>query len=477
MNPTHSALFTDLYELTMIQGYFLCHENHDVVFDMFFRRQPFSGGFSVFAGLDDLLDQLEAFAFSDDDIEYLRSLGQFKDEFLTFLRDFRFRGNVYAMPEGSIAFPGEPLIRVHASLIEAQLIEGMLLNTINFQTLIATKAARVYTASDKGLVLEFGLRRAQGPDGAMRASRAAYIGGAAATSNTLAGKWYGIPVKGTMAHSWVMAFASEHESFERYADIYPDATILLIDTYDTLGSGIEHAIEVGKKMKSRGHKIGVRLDSGDLEYLSKQVRRRLDAAGLEDATITASNELSEEIIHQLITSGSPIDSWGVGTSMVTGGDDSSLAGVYKLAAKGDGALKPVIKISNQLAKTTNPGVKQVYRFREDGGCPLADLIALDDEEVAEGRRYTFHHPDLSARKFEMAHYGTIEPMLRAQMEDGRRLHERRPLKELQDHCKASLGELDETYKRIINPHIYKVSLSDDLARLKRDLVNQFTAEI
>ena len=477
MAPIHSALFTDLYELTMIQGYRRFHENHDVVFDMFFRRQPFSGGFTVFAGLDDLIDRIERFRFTDEDIAYLETVGLFEADFLEYLREFRFSGKLFAMREGSIVFPGEPLIRVQAPLVEAQLIEGMLLNTINFQTLIATKSARVYCASNGGLVLEFGLRRAQGQDGAMSATRAAYIGGAAATSNTLAGRVYGIPVKGTMAHSWVMAFGSEQESFDRYAELYPESTILLIDTYSTLGSGIECAIETGKRMKAQGHKIGVRLDSGDLEYLSKEVRRRLDEAGLEDATITASNELNEEIIHQLITSESPIDSWGVGTNMVTGGEDSSLTGVYKLAAKGDGNLQPTIKVSNQPAKTTNPGIKQVYRFRNASNTPLADLIALEGEEIEEGRRYTFNHPDLSARRFEMAHYASIEPLLQPKMDSGRRVADRVPLSELRDYCIASLEEFDHTFKRIINPHIYKVSLSDSLAEMKRDLISQYTQEI
>lgn len=477
MSPNHSALFSDLYELTMIQGYRKFHENHDVVFDMFFRRPPFGGGFTVFAGLEDLVDGLERFRFADDDIAYLETLGLFEKEFLDYLREFRFTGELYAVQEGSIVFPDEPLIRVRAPLVEAQLIEGMLLNTINFQTLVATKSARVYCASNGGLVLEFGLRRAQGQDGAMSASRAAYIGGAAATSNTLAGRRFDIPVKGTMAHSWVMAFGSEQESFDRYAELYPDSTILLIDTYSTLGSGIECAIETGRRMKAQGRKIGVRLDSGDLEYLSKEVRRRLDAAGLEDATITASNELNEEIIHQLVTSGSPIDSWGVGTNMVTGGQDSSLTGVYKLAAKGDGHLQPTIKVSNQPAKTTNPGIKQVYRFRSASGTPLADLIALDSEEIAAGRRYTFNHPDLSARRFEMAHYASIEPLLHRQMASGERTADRVPLAELRDSCIASLERFDHTYKRIINPHIYKVSLSDSLAEMKRELIDRYRPEI
>jgi nicotinate phosphoribosyltransferase len=273
-----------------------------------------------------------------------------------------------------------------------------------------------------------------------------------------------------------MAFASEEESFERYADLYPETTVLLIDTYSTLGSGLDAAINVGRRLKQSGRRIGVRLDSGDLEYLSKQVRRRLDEEGLTDATITASNELSEEIIHQLITSGSPIDSWGVGTNMVTGGADSSLTGVYKLAAKGPD-LSPTIKVSNQPAKTTNPGVKQVYRFRDASGSPLADLIALDEETVTSGSRYTFHHPDLSARRFDMAHYGSIEPLLEPVMEGGHRIAEPLPLTQIQEYCRASLDEFDMTFKRIINPHIYKVSLTDRLAATKRELIDQYTTEI
>ncbi len=477
MDDRNSALLTDLYELTMIQGYYEFNNNPQVVFDMFFRRPPFGGGFAVFAGLDDLLDQLEKLHFTDDDLEYLETLGLFNQEFLEFLKRFSFTGSVYAVDEGSIVFPGEPLIRVESTLIEAQLIESMLLNTVNFQTLIATKAARVLTASNYGKVLEFGLRRAQGVNGAMAASRAAFIGGAAATSNTLAGKRFDIPVKGTMAHSWVMAFPTEEESFERYAELYPNSTILLIDTYSTLGSGIEAAISVGRKMKEHGRSFGVRLDSGDLEYLSKQVRRRLDNAGLTDATITASNELNEEIVHQLVTSGSPIDSWGVGTNMVTGGTDSSLSGVYKLAAKTrDSEMDPTIKLSNQPSKTTNPGVKQVYRFLDDNGAPLADLITLAEEEITSGKRYTFHHPDLSARKFDMAHYGRVDPLLKGVMKDGKRHTPPATLRELQTRCVESLKKLDHTYHRIINPHVYKVSLSEKLAELKRELVSRYTAK-
>ena len=274
-----SGLLTDLYELTMMQGYFLNDRNPDVVFDMFFRRPPFGGGFSVFAGLEDIVSRLSEIAFSQNDLAYLEGLGLFKQRFLDMLAAFRFRGDVFAVREGEIVFPHEPLVRVHGTLIETQLVESLLLTIINFQSLIATKAARIYLASRGGNVMEFGLRRAQGVDGALSASRAAYIGGASATSNAVAGRLFGIPVRGTRAHSWVMAFDSELESFEHYAELYPDQAVLLIDTYDTLGSGIDNAIRVGRKLKENGKRIGVRLDSGDLEYLSKQCRKRLDAAG------------------------------------------------------------------------------------------------------------------------------------------------------------------------------------------------------
>ena len=285
----NSALFTDFYELTMAQGYWKNDMNQDVVFDMFFRRQPFNGGFSVFAGLDTLLDAITDFTFSASDIEYLRTQQIFEEDFLAYLKDFRFSGDIYSFEEGSIIFPQEPILRIHANLIEAQIVEGLILNHINFQSLIATKTARVYLASDKGSIMEFGLRRAQGNDGAMSATRASFIGGAAGTSNTLAGKLYDIPVMGTMAHSWIMAFPSELEAFEAYAKLYPNKAIFLIDTYDTLNSGIKNAIKVGSKLVEKGYNFGVRLDSGDISYLTKEVRKELDKAGFPQATITVSN--------------------------------------------------------------------------------------------------------------------------------------------------------------------------------------------
>ncbi|MFP4384653.1 MAG: nicotinate phosphoribosyltransferase [Spirochaetia bacterium] len=472
-----SGLFTDLYELTMVQGYVLsCPEQHGV-FDMFFRKQPFDGGFTVFAGLEDLLVNLENLSFSEEEIEYLEGQGIFKQEFLDYLSGFTFSGDVYAADEGTPVFPNEPLIRVHGTLAETQLIESMLLNTVNFQTLIATKTARIYEASRQGKVLDFGMRRAQGPDGAVSATRAAYIGGASATSNTYAGKLLGIPAKGTMAHSWVMAFESEKESFEKFTELYPDNAILLIDTYDTLVSGLPNAIAVGKKMRERNKSIGVRLDSGDLEYLSKEVRKQFDAAGLEDAVITASNELDEYIIHQLLERGAPIDTWGVGTKLVTGYPDASLTGVYKLTAAGSPeAPDPVIKVSDTPEKTTNPGIKQVYRFYDGTDAPLADLLTLDNETLTRGEPRVFHHPGLNTRKFTLDEYDRFEPLLKKRMVRGKRSGPPESLTDIKARKEKLLGNLDDTYKRFLNPHVYKVSLSGNLMEQKRQMIEKIDSK-
>ena len=470
----YSGLFTDLYELTMMQGYMLQNTNEEVVFDMFFRKQPFSGGYSIFTGLSDLLDRLENMFFSDDDITYLQSLKIFKKDFLIFLKDFKFSGSVYSMDEGSVIFPGEPLLRIHSTLMEAQLIESLILNTINFQTLIATKAARVAYATGEGTLLEFGLRRAQGFDGAMSASKAAFIGGADATSNTLAGKVYGIPVRGSMAHSWIMAFDSELESFRKFTEIYPDCTILLIDTFDTLGSGIENAIIVGLEQKKKGKSIAIRLDSGDLFYLSREIRKRLDDAGLTDTKIVVSNDLNEEIIHQLITDGAKIDMWGVGTHLVTGGSEAAFGGVYKLSAKKiDNKFIATIKVSNNAVKTTNPGIKQVYRFYNKDGGAMADLVAKEEEEIPKGRPYTFYHPMYFHDKFTLSEYGTVKPMLSLKMENGKCLEKPAAIEVLQKRVKNNLHDFDISYKRIINPHIYKVSLSEKLKSLKAELLDEY----
>ncbi len=472
MNET-SALLTDFYELTMMNGYYL--ENHDskAVFDMFYRTNPFQGGYTIFTGLEELIDKLESMRFSADDIEYLKSLNIFGNEFLEYLRSYRFHGDVYAFDEGIPAFPGEPLIRIESDLMDAQLVETLILNTINFETLIATKASRMTLATKgHGNIMEFGLRRAQG-DGGHAAARASFIGGTKSTSNTYAGKKYGIPVAGTMAHSWIMSYSSEEEAFRKFVEIYPDNGILLIDTYDTLGSGIDAAIKVGLEQKAKGKRIGVRIDSGDLSYLTKEIRARLDDAGLEDATICVSNDITEEIIRSLISDGAPIDSWGIGTHLVTGGAQSSLNGVYKLSAKEqDGTMMPCLKVSNSYEKTTNPGIKQVYRFFDTSGSALADLITLSDEKIEKGENITFYHPFSTADFFVMKknRYQTITPLLTKKMENGKRIVPSPSLQEIQKTSAEKLAAFDKSYKRIINPHIYKISLSEKLKNLKTELI-------
>ncbi|MFA7396591.1 MAG: nicotinate phosphoribosyltransferase [Sphaerochaetaceae bacterium] len=469
-----SALSSDFYELTMMQGYYRSKNNPTVVFDMFYRSNPYNGGYVVFAGLHDVLRRIELFTFSEGDIAYLRSLNRFDEDFLEYLADFHFTGRIDSVCEGTVVFPGEPLLRVEATMIEAQLIEGMILNTLNYQSLIATKASRAYRASKGGEIMEFGLRRAQGPDGAFSASRAAFIGGASATSNTLAGKVFDIPVAGTMAHSWVMLFETELESFRVFADIFPDNTILLIDTYDTLGSGIRNAIIVGKELKERGKSMGVRIDSGDLSYLSRKIRTLLDDAGLEDCKIYVSNDLTEEIIETLVRDEAPIDSWGIGTHLVTGGTQSSLNGVYKLAARqlDDHTYLPVMKISNTFEKATNPGKKQVWRFYDEEGIAVADLITLDDEEIENGNDILFYHPFSQADFFTMKkhRYAYAKKLLSCVMEGGKRLSKPKHISEIQQFAKESLATIHDSHKRIINPHIYKVSLSEQVKSLKTQLV-------
>jgi nicotinate phosphoribosyltransferase len=457
----------------MAQGYYHYNMNTQVVFDMFFRRQPFGGGFSVFAGLGDVLAALEGFRFSGEDLAYLESLKTFRADFLKYLEGFRFSGDVYALEEGTPIFPQEPLLRIHGNLIETQLVEGMILNIINFQSLIATKTARVYLASGGGTIMEFGLRRAQGPDGAMSASRAAYIGGAASTSNTLAGRVYGIPVSGTMAHSWIMAFDSEEEAFDRYAQLYPDATAMLIDTYNTMRSGVPNAIKIGKKLKSLGKPTAVRLDSGDIQYLSGEVRKALDAAGLAEMKIAVSNELDEEIISHLVAAKSPIDLWGVGTRLVTGGKDSSFTGVYKLAAREkNGVFQPTMKVSDNPEKSTNPGIKQVYRFHDAKGSPLADLIAFEGEEFSCGQKVLFHHPFMDYRHFYLEVGGKVTPLLEKKMQGGKTASQRPSLADIRARALGCLGNLDPTYTRLLNPHVYKVSISEKLSKLKVAMIEE-----
>ncbi len=469
----NNALFTDFYELTMAQGFWKKNMNHKTVFDMFFRSHPFNGGYSVFAGLEPLIETITNFHFEKEDINFLKEQKIFEPEFLDYLSNYKFSGSLYAMSEGSLIFPNEPVIRIHATVIEAILIEGMLLNMVNFQSLIATKTARIWLASNKAPVLEFGMRRAQGQDGAMSASRAAFIGGATGTSNTLAGKKMGIPVLGTMAHSWIMSFDTEEESFEAFAEMYPDNATFLIDTYDSLRSGIENAIKVGKKLQAKGKNFAVRLDSGDLYYLSKDIRRKLDEAGCQNAKIVASNQLDEQIIESLVLNKSPIDSWGVGTQMVTGGDDSSFNGVYKLVAREseNGEWTPVIKFSDQPEKMTTPAIKQVWRLYNNDGSFKADVITLEGETIQEGIEQTFYHPSNNYQNFKFKP-AKVEQLLKIKIKNGERVCEKVPVIKIKEHLATQLEKLDYTSKRILNPHIYKVSLSKTLSELKKSLIAQ-----
>lgn len=470
-----SALFTDFYELTMAQGYWKNNMNDEVVFDMFFRRQPYNGGFSIFAGIEPLLDSLEDFTFDDSEIEYLRSQKIFEEGFLDYLKTFKFSGDLYSFEEGSIIFPQEPLVRIHAKLIEAQIIEGLVLNLCNFQSLIATKTARVWLAAKKGNVMEFGLRRAQGPDGAMGATRASYIGGAQGTSNTLAGQALGIPVMGTMAHSWVMSFPSELEAFEAYAEIYPEKTIFLIDTYDTLKSGIKNAIKAGAKLVEKGYNFGVRLDSGDMSYLTSEVRKELDKAGFPQAFICVSNDLTEEIVETLVQQNAPIASWGVGTHMVTGGSEASFTGVYKLAAKktADGNFEPTMKFSDNPSKNTNPGIKNVFRLYDENGMARADILAMDGEILEEGKEYRYYHTMVDYRQFSFK-ASKIVPMLKKRIEGGKRIGEKENdaviLRKSRERMMREIETLDASFKRILNPHIYKVSMTEKLKELKLSFI-------
>ena len=476
---TVSALFSDFYALTMAQGYWKNNMNRQAVFEMFFRRQPFEGGFSIFAGLGTLVEQLQKVSFSSEDLAYLQGLGLFDESFLQYLQNFRFTGSVWAMDEGTVIFPQEPLIRIVGKLIECQIIEGMLLNIINFQSLIATKTARTVLASGNGSIMEFGLRRAQGFDGAMSASRAAFIGGAVGTSNVLAGKEFGIPVMGTMAHSWVMAYAGEEAAFQAYADLYPKHPVFLIDTYDTLKSGAPNAVKVGKRLAAEGRNFGVRLDSGDIHYLSVEVRKLFDAAGLTQATIAVSNDLDETIIQALTDQGAPINSWGVGTQMVTGGVEAAFTGVYKLTAREDaqGKFLPVMKFSDNPDKTTTPAVKQVWRIKDPQDMTVADVLGVDDpldpDTLETGATYILWHTSGDYRHFAHTLEGTAEPLLKLRMKQGRPVVSSPSLKEIRSLVRSGLASFDASYKRLLNPHIYKISITERLRGLKRDLIKAY----
>lgn len=461
-----TATYTDLYQIAMGQVYFLNgHHHHEAVFDYFFRKLPFGGGYAIFAGLYELLELLERLHFSADDLQNLKQLG-LRDEYIAYLKEFRFRGSIYASAEGDIVFPTRPVMRVEGTMLEAQLIETLLLNLVNFQTLIATKAARMRQVAGERTLAEFGLRRAQGLGG-YHATRAAIIGGFNSTSNVKAAFDFGVPPSGTMAHSFIQHNGDELSAFRMFAEGRPDHCVLLVDTYDTLQSGVPNAIAVAKEMEQRGQRLqGIRLDSGDLAYLSKRARVMLDNAGLHYVKIVASNQLDEFVIKSLLEQGAPIDVFGVGTSLVTGHPDAALDGVYKLSFTQN---KPRIKISESLKKITLPHKKQVFRIYDSNGhFAGADGITLHDETQID----IMHHPFEPDKSTSFAGLRQ-EPLLHKVMEQGRILIEKKPLTSIAEYSKARLAQLPEEYKRFQNPHTYKIGLSPRLKALRDQLRSEY----
>ena len=468
------SLLTDLYELTMMNGYYLRgRRGETAVFDVFFRQNDLIT-YSVAAGLEQVVEYIVNLKFSDDDIAYLDSLKIFDKSFLEYLKSFRFHGDVYAVPEGTFVFPGEPILTVKADVMEAQLVETAILNLVNHQTLIATKSAKICYAAKGDNVMEFGLRRAQGPDAGIYGARAAIIGGCNSTSNVLTGKMFSVPVSGTHAHSWVMNFPSELEAFRAYAQTYPDATLLLVDTYDTLKSGVPNAIKVFNELRAAGHEpLGIRLDSGDLAYLTKKARKMLDDAGFPNTIICASGDLDEYSITSLKNQGACISSWGVGTKLITSADMPALGGVYKLAAViEDGEIIPTIKLSDNSAKITNPGFKTIYRIYGKDGMAEADLIALRGEAFDISKPLTIVHPVERWKKltFEPGEY-TMKELPVKVIENGKLVGTMPQLKEIVAYAKKEKETFWDEYKRIDKPHIYKVDLSDELYTLKTNMIN------
>jgi nicotinate phosphoribosyltransferase len=461
-----TASYTDYYQLTMAQVYFLKGQaDNRAVFDYFFRRLPFDSGYVIFAGLEDLIKALETLQFDKKDLDFLKRQG-LNPEFLKYLKDFRFSGNIYSSAEGDLIFPIQTVLQIEANIIEAQIIETILLNILNFQSLIATKASRMKQAAEGRKLIDFGLRRAQGPGG-YYASRASFIGGADATSNVRAARDYGIPVSGTMAHSYIESFDDELNAFKNFTQVYPHDSVLLVDTYDTLKSGVPNAIIAAKMMESNGHRLnGIRLDSGDLAYLAKKSREMLNNAGLDYVKIAVSNQLDEFIIKSLLDQQAPIDIFGVGTDLVTGYPDAALDGVYKLSVAGD---KPRIKLSENVGKITLPHRKQVFRILDnDGNFAGADAITMIDETDIE----IMHHPLFPLKSLSVKK-NTKEPLLHKIMENGTRVTKPFSLKEIAEYSKERLKKLPSEYKRFNYPHLYKVGLSDKLRNERDKLITEY----
>ena len=467
------SMLMDFYEMTMAHGYFTQHENTDrVAFDVFFRRNPDKGGFAIFGGLEQIVEYILNLHFDERDIDFLRAQGIFSEEFLNYLKDFSFTGDVYAFPEGSIIYPNEPVITIVAPLIDAQIVETAVLTMMNHQSLIATKANRIVRAADGRIVADFGARRAHNVDAAVYGARAAYIGGVQSTATVLAGQQFGIPVSGTMAHSWVMYHDSEYEAFKAYAEVYPDGAVFLVDTYDVLNSGVPNAIKVAKDyLIPNGYTLkGIRLDSGDLAYLSKEARKMLDEAGLEDTKICVSNSLDEYTITSLLNEGAPIDSFGVGENLITSKSCPVFGGVYKLSAiEKEGKLEPKIKISDNVGKITNPGFKKVMRFYDkNSGYAIGDVIALKDEEINPDS-YTIVDEHADFKRHKIDNY-TLRELQVPIFINGCLVYDEPTLEETRKYAEEEFKTIYPESQRLYNPHIHHVGLSKELLNLKRNMI-------
>lgn len=479
MQATDLTLLTDFYELTMMQGYFKSDNNDTVIFDVFYRENPSGSGYAIAAGLEQVIEYIKGLSFTDEDISYLKSLGQFDDDFIQYLSEFSFTGDIYAIPEGTVVFPKEPLVKVVAPIMQAQLIETAILNIINHQSLIATKASRVVYAAGGDGIMEFGLRRAQGPDAGTYGARAAIIGGCVGTSNVLAGKLYQVPVLGTHAHSWIMSFDDEYTAFKTYAGYYKNNCTLLVDTYDTLKSGVPNAIRVFQELRDAGEmpaKYGIRLDSGDLAYLSKRARHMLNQAGFKDAVISASSDLDEYLINSLKTQGAQITSWGVGTNLITSADCPAFGGVYKLAAvkhHGDEHFTAKIKISENPIKVTNPGDKAILRlYDKETGKIKADLIALVDEVYDTQKDLRIFDPIATWKKTTLKGGSyTIRELLIPIFQQGKCVYESPAVMAIREYCQTELNTLWDESRRLVNPQEVYVDLSKPLFDLKNELLN------
>ena len=475
--PLNLSMLFDFYEMTMANGYYRTGmQEHVTFFDVFFRRVPDGGGFAIAAGLEQLVEYIQNLHFDEDDIAYLSSKNLFQEDFLDYLRDFRFTGDVWAVPEGTPVFPNEPLVTVRAPASQAQLIETYALLAINHQSLIATKANRVVRAAQGRTVLEFGSRRAQGVDGAVVGARAAYIGGVHGTACAISDQVYGVPAAGTMAHSWVQMFDTQYEAFKTYCEIYPTNAVLLVDTYNTLKSGVPDAIRAfDTVLRPLGiKKCGIRLDSGDIAYLTKEARKMLDAAGWETCTISASNSLDEELIRDLLLQGAKIDCFGVGERLITARSEPVFGGVYKLVAveSRDGTVVPKIKISENVTKITTPHFKKLYRFYgNDTGKAIADYLTVYDETVDDSRPLTIFDPDATWKKKQVYNF-TAQELQAPVFQGGRLVYELPELEKIRAYCLAQVDTLWEEVKRFDNPHRYYVDLSQKLWDIKHGLLEK-----